>query len=58
MSGRGSGLRGEEEHAMSVPVCSRTGDVIEPLVAPQWFLSSKAVCELASKAVKEGKNGP
>ena len=47
-------LRGEEEHAMTVPVCCRTGDVIEPLVAPQWFLSSKAVCELASKAVKEG----
>ena len=47
-------LRGEEDHEMTVPVCSRTGDVIEPLVAPQWFLSSKAVCELASKAVKEG----
>merc|ERR1719150_2472244 len=47
-------LRGEEDHEMTVPVCSRTGDVIEPLVAPQRFLSSKAVCELASKAVKEG----
>ena len=26
------------DHAMSVPVCSRTGDIVEPLPKPQWFL--------------------
>ena len=26
------------DHAMSVPICSRTGDIVEPLPKPQWFL--------------------
>lgn len=29
---------GEDENAMQVPICSRSGDVIEPLLVPQWFV--------------------
>jgi valyl-tRNA synthetase len=29
---------GMENHQMDVPVCSRSGDVIEPLLIPQWFV--------------------
>ena len=47
-------LRGEEEHAMTIPVCSRTGDVVEPLVTPQWFLDTSQVTKLAAQAVREG----
>ena len=31
------------DHGMSIPVCSRTGDIIEPLPKPQWFLRYKYV---------------
>ena len=26
------------DHPMSVPICSRSGDIVEPLPKPQWFL--------------------
>lgn len=26
----------DEKHAMRVALCSRSGDVIEPLLQPQW----------------------
>eukprot|EP01147_Barroeca_monosierra_P002797 gene2797-5641_t len=31
-------LRDTRDHTMTLPVCSRTGDVVEPLVREQWFL--------------------
>lgn len=48
-------LRGQEPHAMSVPVCCRTGDVVEPLVRPQWFLDTSTLAERAGRAVDEGR---
>lgn len=30
-------LRGSNEHKMSIPICSRTGDVIEYLPKLQWY---------------------
>lgn len=47
-------FRGERDHAMQVPVCGRTGDVVEPLVKPQWFLKTEQIADLAAKAVREG----
>ena len=29
-------FRGSEENAMSLAKCSRSGDVLEPLIKPQW----------------------
>jgi valyl-tRNA synthetase len=29
-------LRGKQNHTMQVPFCSRSGDVVELLVKPQW----------------------
>jgi valyl-tRNA synthetase len=29
-------LRGKQDHAMRVPFCSRSGDVVELLLKPQW----------------------
>ncbi|KAK7019766.1 hypothetical protein SK128_026260, partial [Halocaridina rubra] len=46
--------RGCKSHAMSVPRCSRTNDIIEPLLKPQWFLNVK---EMAAKAVSAVQNG-
>jgi valyl-tRNA synthetase len=30
--------RGTEDNAMVVPMCSRSKDVVEPLIKPQWYL--------------------
>uniref|UniRef100_A0A674GH69 valine--tRNA ligase n=1 Tax=Taeniopygia guttata TaxID=59729 RepID=A0A674GH69_TAEGU len=32
-------LRGVQDHAMTLPLCSRSGDVVEFLLKRQWFLS-------------------
>jgi len=45
--------RGEKDHAMSIPVCGRSGDVVEPLLKHQWFINTSKVGELASRAVKD-----
>ena len=31
--------RGTKDHAMVVPVCSRSKDIVEPLIKPQWWLN-------------------
>nr|CDS31133.1 valyl tRNA synthetase [Hymenolepis microstoma] len=46
--------RGEVDNPMVVPVCSRTKDVIEPLLKPQWYVKCD---ELATRAVKEVELG-
>ena len=47
-------VRGQRDHAMAVPTCSRTGDVVEPLARPQWFLRTEQLAALACRAVEEG----
>ncbi len=41
----------EQDHAMEIPICSRSGDVIEPLLIPQWFVKCE---ELAKKVLENG----
>jgi valyl-tRNA synthetase len=40
---------------MSIPVCSRTGDVIEPLLKPQWYVNCQQMAKGAIKAVHNGE---
>ena len=42
-------------HQMSVPICSRSGDVIEPLLRPQWFVDTKEMAQKAMAAVESGE---
>uniref|UniRef100_A0A672LNP5 Valine--tRNA ligase, mitochondrial n=1 Tax=Sinocyclocheilus grahami TaxID=75366 RepID=A0A672LNP5_SINGR len=42
-------FRGKKEHPMSLPICSRSGDVIEPLLKKQWFVRCQ---EMSRKAVQ------
>ena len=42
-------------HAMSIPVCSRSGDIIEPLLRPQWFVSMQQMASRAIEAVEKGQ---
>ncbi|XP_025115112.1 valine--tRNA ligase-like isoform X2 [Pomacea canaliculata] len=46
--------RGEMPHDMMLPLCSRSGDVIEPLLKEQWFLNCK---DLADQAIRVAENG-
>ncbi|CAG8445066.1 15734_t:CDS:10 [Rhizophagus irregularis] len=46
---------GTIENPMTVPVCSKSGDIIEPLLKPQWWVSCSDMAKNAMKAVKDGK---
>ncbi|KAG0081839.1 hypothetical protein BGZ90_003523 [Linnemannia elongata] len=43
------------DNAMTVPLCSKTGDIIEPLMKPQWWVNCKDMAHDALQAVKDGK---
>eukprot|EP01135_Chromosphaera_perkinsii_P010724 Nk52_evm3s2209 gene=Nk52_evmTU3s2209 len=45
---------GTEDYEIEIPVCSRSGDIIEPLIRPQWFVKGK---ELAQKVVPHLESG-
>lgn len=47
-------FRGEESYPMSVPVCSRSGDFVEPRMIPQWWLNCQ---EMAAKSVEAVRSG-
>ncbi len=41
--------RGTADHAMVVPMCSRSKDIVEPLIKPQWYVNCT---EMSAKAVE------
>ncbi|XP_077362376.1 valine--tRNA ligase, mitochondrial isoform X1 [Festucalex cinctus] len=47
-------FRGKQEHAMALPICSRSGDVIEPLLKKQWFVRCHGMAQKAIRAVEDG----
>ncbi|XP_063239441.1 valine--tRNA ligase-like [Bacillus rossius redtenbacheri] len=48
-------LRGRRDHAVQVPFCSRSGDAVELLSRPQWFIRCKAMAEEAAAALQDGR---
>lgn len=48
-------LRGKEPNPMSLPVCSRSGDVVEPLLKPQWWVNCKDLAKRSADAVRNGE---
>jgi valyl-tRNA synthetase len=42
-------------HTMSIGISQRGGEVIEPLLSEQWFVTIKPLADLALAAVKEGR---
>ncbi|XP_015585915.1 valine--tRNA ligase, mitochondrial [Cephus cinctus] len=47
-------LKSIKDHEMSIPLCSRSGDVIEYLLREQWFVNCKSMAERALQVVKDG----
>jgi valyl-tRNA synthetase len=45
----------EEPYPMSVPRSQRGGEVVEPMVSTQWFVTMKPLAELGLEAVRAGR---
>ncbi|KAJ4372269.1 hypothetical protein N0V83_004043 [Neocucurbitaria cava] len=44
----------KEDNPMKVPICSRSGDVIEPIMKPQWWMKMESLAKPAIEAVENG----
>ncbi|XP_022120831.2 valine--tRNA ligase isoform X2 [Pieris rapae] len=47
--------RETSDNAMVVPLCSRSKDVVEPMLKPQWYIRCNNMAAEAIKAVKTGE---
>lgn len=45
---------GKEKNPMSLGFCSRSGDVIEPFLKPQWWVKCSNLADRACAAVRDG----
>ena len=41
--------RDTKEHSMVIPICSRSKDVVEPLIKPQWFVDTNEMAKSAKE---------
>lgn len=46
---------GVEDNPMTVPLCSKSGDIIEPLLKPQWWVKQSAMADAAKQVVLSGE---
>ncbi|XP_055486373.1 LOW QUALITY PROTEIN: valine--tRNA ligase [Leucoraja erinacea] len=44
-----------KDNPMVVPVCSRSKDIVEPLLKPQWYVRCSEMAKMASDAVRSGE---
>ncbi|KAI9701638.1 MAG: valine--tRNA ligase [Bogoriella megaspora] len=44
----------KESNPMKIPLCSRSNDVVEPVIRPQWWMKMKELAEPAINAVRDG----
>ncbi|XP_039076513.1 valine--tRNA ligase, mitochondrial isoform X1 [Hyaena hyaena] len=47
-------FRGLQSHPMVLPICSRSGDVVEYLLKSQWFVRCREMGHRAAQAVESG----
>ena len=45
--------RKKENNPMAVGICSRSKDIVEPIIRPQWWVDCKEMADRAIKAAKE-----
>lgn len=45
----------QEPSKMVVPICSRSGDIIEPLLKPQWWMKTEPLTKPAIRVVESGE---
>jgi len=44
-----------KDNPMKVPICSRSGDIIEPIIKPQWYVSCRGLADEVIKRTKAGE---
>jgi len=47
--------RGKRSNPMTIAICSRSKDIIEPMMKPQWWVNCRAMADRAIQVVREGK---
>lgn len=45
----------QKDNEMTIPLCSRSGDIIEPLLKPQWWVKQGEMAKEAIRVVKDGE---
>jgi valyl-tRNA synthetase len=45
----------QEDNAMVIPLCSRSKDVVEPVLKPQWWMKMADMAQAADEAVSDGR---
>lgn len=48
-------LRGSQDNPMSVPLCSRSKDIIEPVLKPQWWVACQGMAQEGIRAAQDGR---
>lgn len=46
-------IKGKKPNAMRLGLCSKSGDVIEPFLKPQWYVNCKDLADRSVKAVED-----
>mmetsp|Transcript_56278 Transcript_56278/g.136426 ORF Transcript_56278/g.136426 Transcript_56278/m.136426 type:complete len:1085 (-) Transcript_56278:2657-5911(-) len=46
--------KGKESKAMNLGICSRSGDILEPMITPQWYVDCKNMAKRSTDAVRNG----
>jgi valyl-tRNA synthetase len=46
---------GTEDNKMVIPICTRSGNIVEPMLKPQWWVNCSEMAKMAHDAVKNGE---
>ncbi|PPR04623.1 hypothetical protein CVT26_015002 [Gymnopilus dilepis] len=44
-----------KDNKMQIPICTKSGDIIEPMLKPQWWVNCKPLAEEAIKRTRAGE---
>lgn len=45
----------QKDNPMQIPICSKSGDIIEPMLKPQWWVNCKPLAEEALRRTRAGE---
>jgi len=48
-------LKGKEPNKMRLGLCSRSGDILEPMITPQWYVNCEDMAKRSTDAVRNGE---
>jgi len=46
--------KGKEPNKMTLATCSRSGDILEPFITPQWYVNCDGMAKRAADSVRDG----